>query len=141
MNKKELKVQLEHGNITREEYQRELDILEGKPNKKDSKEDKTAIYSSELKGNFQIGLGKFVTTISIILAVLLLVVGLDEVDSYSDSSKAMGYLLIQGSIGMFFCGGFFGVILTSIGRLVFYSSVRTNIEVRLAEEKGIKLVD
>ena len=71
MNKKELKVQLEHGNITREEYQRELDILEGKPNKKDSKEDKTAIYSSELKGNFQIGLGKFVTTISIILAVIL----------------------------------------------------------------------
>ena len=58
MNKKELKVQLEHGNITREEYQRELDILEGKPNKKDSKEDKTAIYSSELKGNFQIGLGE-----------------------------------------------------------------------------------
>jgi hypothetical protein len=141
MNKKELKVQLEHGNITREEYQRELDILEGKPNKKDSKEDKTAIHSSELKGNFQIGLGKFVTTISIILAVFLLVVGLDEVDSYSDSSRARGYLLIQCSIGMLFFGGFFGVILTSIGRLVFYSSVRTNIEVRLAEEKGIKLVD
>ena len=86
-------------------------------------------------------LGKFVTTISIILAVILLVVGLDEVDSYSDSSRARGYLLIQGSIGMLFFGGFFGVILTSIGRLVFYSSVRTNIEVRLAEEKGIKLVD
>ena len=138
MNKKELKVQLEHGNITREEYQRELDILEGKPNKKDSKEDKTAIYSSELKGNFQIGLGEFITTISIIFAILLLLVGLYNNSNYNTD---MGYLLIQGSIGILFFGVIFGMIITSLGRLVYNSEIRTEISKKLSEEKGIKLVD
>ena len=138
MNKKELKVQLEHGNITREEYQRELDILEGKPNKKDSKEDKTAIYSSELKGNFQIGLGEFITTISIIFAILLLLVGLYNNSNYNTD---MGYLLIQGSIGILFFGVIFGMIITSLGRLVYNSEIRTEIRKKLSEEKGIKLVD
>ena len=138
MNKKELKVQLEHGNITREEYQRELDILEGKPNKKDSKEDKTAIHSSELKGNFQIGLGEFITTISIIFAILLLLVGLYNNSNYNTD---MGYLLIQGSIGILFFGVIFGMIITSLGRLVYNSEIRTEISKKLSEEKGIKLVD
>lgn len=112
--------------------------MEGKPNKKDSKEDKTTIYSSELKGNFQIGLGEFITTISIIFAILLLLVGLYNNSNYNTD---MGYLLIQGSIGILFFGVIFGMIITSLGRLVYNSEIRTEISKKLSEEKGIKLVD
>ena len=91
----------------------------------------STIYLNRLKGHFQIGLGKVITTISIILAVVLLIFGLSE----SNES------LILISIGTLFSGVFFGITVTSLGRLIFYSSIRTNIKIKLAEEKGIKLED
>ena len=94
--------------------------------------------NNKLKGNVQIGLGHFITTISIFLAVILLIVGLNEIDDYEEK---LGYLLIQFSIGILFFGVFFGITITSLGRLVYNSEVRTEISKKLSEEKGIKVED
>ncbi len=91
---------------------------------------------NELKDINQIGLGHFITSITIIIAVILLIFGLYEID---DHNKKLGYLLIQGSISILFCGVFFGITITSLGRLVYNSQVRTQISKKLLYNSEVRI--